>query len=50
MILNEDVWKKLESELPLGEKITARLVAPEVSKKLYAGIDSFKQRHLLIPL
>src|SRR3989338_11244848 len=50
MIFNNEIWKKLESESPKGEKITARLVVPEMSRKLYAGFDSNKQRHLLIPL
>ncbi len=50
MIFNEEIWRKLESELPLGEKITARLALPEISKRLYVGFDSNKQRHLLISL
>lgn len=50
MILNTEVWKKLESECPKGERITARLVFPEKSRKLYVGFDSDKQRHLLISL
>jgi hypothetical protein len=50
MNFDKDVWKKLESGLPSGEKISARLAMPDISRKLYAGLDSFKQRHLLIPL
>src|SRR3989344_81764 len=50
MSFNQDVWKKLESGLPSGEKITARLVFPDKSKRLYAALDSYKQRHLLISL
>ena len=50
MIFNNEIWKKLESESPKGEKITARLVVPEISRKLYAGFDSNKKRHLLISL
>jgi|SRR3989344_1220506 len=50
MIFNEEIWRKLESESPVGEKITARLALPEISKKLYVGFDSNKQRHLLISL
>ena len=50
MSLNKDIWNKLESGLPSGEKITARLAMPEISRKLYVGLDSLKQRHLLIPL
>ena len=50
MNFNEDIWKKLESEYLSGEKIIARLAVPEMSRKLYAGIDSMKQRHLLVPI
>jgi hypothetical protein len=50
MIFNEEIWRKLESESPVGEKITARLALPEVSKKLYVGFDSNKLRHLLVSL
>jgi len=50
MNFNQDVWKKLESDSLSGEKIIARLAVPEMSRKLYAGIDSMKQRHLLAPI
>jgi len=50
MNFNQDIWKKIESEYLSGEKIIARLAVPEMSRKLYAGIDSMKQRHLLVPI
>ena len=50
MILNDELWRKLESESVKGEKISARLAIPEKSRKLYAGLDSTKKRHLLVPL
>lgn len=50
MNFNQDVWKKLESEYLSGEKIIVRLAMPEISRKLYAGIDSMKQRHLLVSI
>ena len=50
MSLNKDIWAKLEEGLPSREKIAARLAMPDKSRKLYAGLDSSKQRHLLIPL
>ena len=50
MNLNKEVWNKLELRSVLGEKINARLAMPEISKRLYVGLDSFRQRHLLIPL
>lgn len=49
-MFNEDMWKKVESESPTGERIAARLVMPEVSKRIYAGFDANKKRHLLISL
>ncbi len=50
MSLNDNVWRRLESEAPVGERIAARLAIPELSRKLYVGFDSNKQRHLLVPL
>lgn len=50
MSFDRNIWKKLQSRLPTGEKITARLAMPRISRKLYVGLDSLKQRHLLIPL
>lgn len=50
MSLNQNIWTKLEDGLPSGERIAARLAIPNKSRKLYAGLDSYKQRHLLIPL
>jgi len=50
MNFNKGIWKKLESDSLSGEKIIARLAVPEMSRKLYAGIDSMKQRHLLVPI
>ncbi|MBU0727615.1 hypothetical protein KKA95_02925, partial [Patescibacteria group bacterium] len=50
MTFNDESWKKLESKLPAGERISACLIFPELSRRLYAGLDSSKQRHLLIPL
>lgn len=50
MIFNTDLWRKLQTKSAMGEKIIARLAMPEISKKLYIGLDSLKQRHLLIPL
>ncbi len=50
MIFNEEIWKKVEYESPKGERISAILVSPEASKRLYAGFDSNKKRHFLILL
>ncbi len=50
MIFNDEIWRILESEQPIGERINARLALPSVSKKLYAALDSNKNRHLLISL
>lgn len=50
MTINTDIWEKLESGLPAGDKITAKLAMPSISKRVYVGLDSLKQRHLLISL
>ena len=50
MMFNDEIWKILESAPPKGDNLNARLILPELSKKLYAGLDSNEQRHLLIPL
>lgn len=50
MTFNDKIWEILESKLPTGDKLTARLALPELSRKLYAGLDANKQRHLLVPL
>jgi hypothetical protein len=48
MIPSSDIWKKLETKLPSSDLLAARLIHPELSKNLYAGIDANKNRHLLI--
>jgi len=48
--INKTTWEKLESEFATGKKIAARLFLPEVTRKLYAGLDANLFRHLLIPL
>ncbi|MBI1934882.1 PD-(D/E)XK motif protein [Candidatus Woesearchaeota archaeon] len=50
MIFDDKIWKNLESESPTGDKVVAHLALPELSRKLYAGLDANKQRHLLILL
>jgi hypothetical protein len=50
MSLNKEVWKKLESELLAGEQIAAKLIMPDVSKRLFIGLDSLKQHHILVSL
>ena len=48
--LAEDVWTHLATDVPIGEELTARLAAPEVTQRLLAGIDAEGRRHLLIHL
>jgi Putative PD-(D/E)XK family member, (DUF4420) len=48
--LAEDVWARLGTDVPMGEELTARLAAPDVTERLLAGIDAEGRRHLLIHL
>lgn len=48
--ISPEVWPRLESSLPAGGNLTARLAVPEYTDRLLCAIDSLRQRHILIPL
>ncbi|MCG8448402.1 MAG: PD-(D/E)XK motif protein, partial [Pirellulales bacterium] len=48
--LLSDCWSHLEPAVPAGDKLIARVALPEVSPRLYCGIDGNGKRHLLIRL
>jgi hypothetical protein len=48
--LAEDVWERLAADIPRGEELTARLAMPDVTDRLFAGIDAEGRRHLLVQL
>jgi hypothetical protein len=47
---SSELWTLLETTLPSGEKLTAKLPAPDLSSQVFSALDSEKQRHILIQL
>ena len=47
---SSELWTLLETSLPSGEKLTAKLPAPDLSSRIFSALDSEKQRHILIQL
>jgi len=47
---SSQLWTLLETSLPSGEKLTAKLPAPDISSQVFSALDSEKQRHILIQL
>jgi len=47
---SSELWTLLETSLPFGEKLTAKLPAPDLSSRVFSALDSERQRHILIQL
>jgi hypothetical protein len=47
---SSELWTLLEASLPSGEKLTAKLPAPDLSSRVFSALDSEGQRHILIQL
>ena len=47
---SSELWTLLETSLPSGEKLTAKLPAPDLSSRVFSALDSEKQRHILVQL
>ncbi len=45
-----ELWTMLESNLPTGEKLSAKPAAPDHSPRVFGALDSGQQRHILIQL
>jgi hypothetical protein len=45
-----ELWTLLASNLPSGEKLSAKPASPDHSLRVFAAIDSGEQRHILIQL
>lgn len=45
-----DIWTKLDSSNPAGDKLNAKQPFPDISNKILFAIDSEKKRHILIIL
>lgn len=48
--ISQEVWSRLSTSRPLGESLTARIAAPNVTSRLLAALDAENRRHLLIQL
>jgi len=47
---SSELWTTLETSLPSGEKLTAKLPAPDLSSRVFSALDSERQRHILVQL
>jgi len=47
---SSELWTLLETSLPSGENLTAKLPAPDLSSRVFSALDSEKQRHILVQL
>jgi hypothetical protein len=47
---SSELWTLLETNLPSGEKLTAKLTSPELSSRVFSALDSDRQRHILVHL
>jgi hypothetical protein len=45
-----ELWHLLESNVPTGEKLSAKPASPDNSPRVFAALDSGQQRHILIQL
>lgn len=48
--ISQEVWSRLGTSRPIGESLTARIAAPNVTSRLLAALDAESRRHLLIQL
>jgi len=47
---SSELWTLLETNLPSGEKLAAKLPAPDLSLRIFSALDSERQRHILVKL
>jgi len=47
---SSELWTLLETTPPSGEKLTAKLPAPDLFSRVFSALDSEKQRHILVQL
>ncbi|MCX6701173.1 MAG: PD-(D/E)XK motif protein, partial [Methanomicrobiales archaeon] len=48
--ISPEIWSLLETNLPSGEKLTAKLVVPDISSRVFCALDSEKRRHILVQI
>lgn len=47
---SSELWNLLETSLPSGEHLTAKLPAPHLSQRVFSALDSERERHILVQL
>jgi hypothetical protein len=48
--ISRDIWDRLADSEFHGDALWARMAAPDLTKRLFAALDSAHRRHLLVPL
>jgi len=48
--ISSEIWSVIETNLPTGEKLTAKLAVPDTSSQVFCALDSEKRRHILVQI
>ena len=48
--ISPETWSVLETNLPSGEKLTAKIGVPDISSRVFCALDSEKRRHILVQI
>lgn len=48
--ISPEIWSVLETNLPTGEKLTAKTAVPDISSQVFCALDSEKRRHILVQI
>ena len=48
--ISPEIWSVLETNLPAGEKLTAKLAVSNISSQVFCALDSEKHRHILVQI
>jgi Putative PD-(D/E)XK family member, (DUF4420) len=48
--ISPEIWSVLETNLPNGEKLTAKIAIPDISSQVFCALDSEKRRHILVQI
>ena len=48
--ISPETWSVLETNLPTGEKLTAKIAVLDISLQVFCALDSEKRRHILVQI
>jgi len=48
--ISPEIWSVLETNLPTGEKLTAKIADSDISSQVFCALDSEKCRHILVQI